>query len=92
MSKTITLTEHRPADGLLTMRVRNTTYNVNIFFNPNAKSTLDTQMRETPAVKSVPLSNPKARQASTSQAWSFTATSGMRSVTNGWLTPKPPRL
>ena len=36
--------------------------------------------------------NPKARQASTSQAWSFTATSGMRSVTNGWLTPKPPRL
>ena len=36
MSKTITLTEHRPADGLLTMRVRNTTYNVNIFFNPNA--------------------------------------------------------
>ena len=34
----------------------------------------------------------KARQASTSQAWSFTATSGMRSVTNGWLTPKPPRL
>ena len=46
MSKTITLTEHRPADGLLTMRVRNTTYNVNIFFNPNAKSTLDTQMRK----------------------------------------------
>ena len=41
MSKTITLTEHRPSDGLLTMRVRNTTYNVNIFFNPNAKSTLD---------------------------------------------------
>lgn len=38
MSKTITLTEHRPADGLLTMRVRNTTYNVNIFFNPNAKA------------------------------------------------------
>ena len=36
MSKTITLTEHRPADGMLTMRVRNTTYNVNIFFNPNA--------------------------------------------------------
>ena len=33
MSKTITLTEHRPSDGLLTMRVRNTTYNVNIFFN-----------------------------------------------------------
>ncbi len=31
MSKTITLTEHRPADGMLTMRVRNTTYNVNIF-------------------------------------------------------------
>ena len=46
MSKTITLTEHRPADGLLTMRVRNTTYNVNIFFNPNAKNTLDTQMRK----------------------------------------------
>ena len=46
MSKTITLTGHRPADGLLTMRVRNTTYNVNIFFNPNAKSTLDTQMRK----------------------------------------------
>ena len=46
MNKTITLTEHRPADGLLTMRVRNTTYNVNIFFNPNAKSTLDTQMRK----------------------------------------------
>ena len=44
MSKTITLTEHRPADGLLTMRVRNTTYNVNIFFNPNATSTLDTQI------------------------------------------------
>ena len=42
MSKAITLTEHRPSDGLLTMRVRNTTYNVNIFFNPNAKSTLDT--------------------------------------------------
>ena len=41
MSKTITLTKHRPADGLLTMRVRNTTYNVNIFFNPNAKNTLD---------------------------------------------------
>ena len=39
MSKTITLTEHRPADGMLTMRVKNTTYNVNIFFNPNAKST-----------------------------------------------------
>ena len=46
MSKTITLTEHRPADGLLTMRVRNTTYNVNIFFNPNSKNTLDTQMRK----------------------------------------------
>ena len=46
MSKTITLTEHRTADGLLTMRVRNTTYNVNIFFNPNSKSTLDTQMRK----------------------------------------------
>ena len=46
MSKTITLTEHRPAAGLLTMRVRTTTYNVNIFFNPNAKSTLDTQMRK----------------------------------------------
>lgn len=46
MSKSITLTEHRPADGMLTMRVRNTTYNVNIFFNPNAKSTLDTQMRK----------------------------------------------
>ena len=42
MSKTVTLTEHRPADGMLTMRVKNTTYNVNIFFNPNAKSTLDT--------------------------------------------------
>ena len=41
MSKTITLTEHRPADGLLTMRVRNTTYNVNIFFNPKSKNTLD---------------------------------------------------
>ena len=40
MSKTITLTEHRPADGLLTMRVRNT------IFNPNATSTLDTQMRK----------------------------------------------
>ena len=46
MSKTITLTELRPADGLLTMRVRNTTYNVNIFFNPNSKNTLDTQMRK----------------------------------------------
>ena len=46
MSKTITLTEHRPSDGLLTMRVRNTTYNVNIFFNPNAKNTLDTQIRK----------------------------------------------
>ena len=46
MSKTITLTEHRPADGLLTMRVRNTTYNVNIFFNPKSKNTLDTQMRK----------------------------------------------
>ena len=46
MSKTITLTEHRPADGMLTMRVKNTTYNVNIFFNPNAKGTLDTQMRK----------------------------------------------
>ena len=28
------------------MRVRNTTYNVNIFFNPNSKNTLDTQMRK----------------------------------------------
>ncbi len=37
MSKTITLTEHRPADGLLTMRVRNTTYNVNIFFQSELK-------------------------------------------------------
>ena len=46
MSKTITLTEHRPADGMLTMRVRNTTYNVNIFFNPSSKNTLDTQMRK----------------------------------------------
>ena len=46
MSETITLTEHRPADGMLTMRVKNTIYNVNIFFNPNAKSTLDTQMRK----------------------------------------------
>lgn len=46
MSKTITLTEHRPASGMLTMRVKNTTYNVNIFFNPNSKSTLDTQMRK----------------------------------------------
>ena len=46
MSKTITLTEHRPADGLLTMRVRNTIYNVNIFFNPKSKNTLDTQMRK----------------------------------------------
>ena len=46
MSKTSTVTEHRPADGMLTMRVRNTTYNVNIFFNPNAKSTLDTRMRK----------------------------------------------
>ena len=45
-TKTVTLTEHRPADGMLTMRVKNTTYNVNIFFNPNAKSTLDTQMRK----------------------------------------------
>ena len=44
MSKAITLTEHRPSDGLLTMRVRNTTYNVNIFFNPNAKSTSDGAM------------------------------------------------
>ena len=57
MSKTITLTEHRPADGLLTMRVRNTTYNVNIFFNPNATSTLDTQMRKI---------NPKR-----SESWQF---------------------
>ena len=46
MSKTINLTEHRPADGKLTMRVRNTTYNVNIFFNLNSKNTLDTQMRK----------------------------------------------
>ena len=46
MSKTVTLTEHRPADGMLTMRVKNTTYNDNIFFNPNAKITLDTQMRK----------------------------------------------
>ena len=38
MSKTITLTEHRPADGLLTMRVRNTTYNVNIIGYSNAKN------------------------------------------------------
>ena len=37
MSKTITLTEHRPSDGLLTMRVRNTTYNVNIFFQSERK-------------------------------------------------------
>ncbi|MFR4522871.1 MAG: hypothetical protein ACLUAX_10505 [Faecalibacterium prausnitzii] len=28
------------------MRVRNTTYNVNIFFNPSSKNTLDTQMRK----------------------------------------------
>ena len=46
MSKTITLTELRPADGLLTMRGSNTTYNVNIFFNPNSKNTLDIQMRK----------------------------------------------
>lgn len=46
MSKTINLTEHRSSDGKLTMRVRNTTYNVNIFFNPNSKNTLDTQMRK----------------------------------------------
>ena len=46
MSKTVTLTEHRPADGMLTMRVKNTTYNINIIFNPNAKSTLATQMRK----------------------------------------------
>ena len=46
MSKTITLAKHRPADGMLTMRVKNTTYNVNIFFKPNAKSTLDIQMRK----------------------------------------------
>lgn len=46
MSKTINLAEHRSADGELTMRVRNTTYNVNIFFNPNSKNTLDTQMRK----------------------------------------------
>ena len=46
MSKTINLTEHRSADGELTMRVRNTTYNVNIFLKPNSKNTLDTQMRK----------------------------------------------
>ena len=46
MSKTINLTEHHSADGELTMRIRNTTYNVNIFFNPNSKNTLDTQMRK----------------------------------------------
>lgn len=46
MSKTINLTERHPADGKLTMQVKNTTYNVNIFFNPNAKNTLDTQMRK----------------------------------------------
>ena len=46
MSKTVTLTEHRPADGMLTLRVKNPTSNVNIFFTPNAKSTLDTQMRK----------------------------------------------
>ena len=46
MNKTINLTERHPADGKLTMRVRNTTYNVNIFFNPNAKNTLDTQIRK----------------------------------------------
>ena len=46
MSKTINLTEYRSADGKLTMQIRNTTYNVNIFFNPNSKNTLDTQMRK----------------------------------------------
>ena len=40
-------------------------------------------------VKSVPLSSPKASPASTSQAQSFTAISGTKPETNGWLTPKP---
>ena len=33
----------------------------------------------------------KASPASTSQARSFTAISGTKPETNGWLTPKPPR-
>ena len=50
-----------------------------------------TPPRYIPAVKSVPLSSPKASPASTSQARSFTAIFGTKQETNGWLTPKPPR-
>ena len=38
--------------------------------------------------KSVPLSSQKASPASTSQARSFTAISGTKPETNGWLTPE----
>ena len=43
------------------------------------------------AVKSVLLSSPKASPASTLQVRSFTAISGTKPETNGWLTPKPQR-
>ena len=46
MNKTVDLKEHRTADGTLTMRNGKTTYHVNIFFNPTAKNTLDSQMRK----------------------------------------------
>ncbi len=37
MSKTINLTEHRSADGKLTMQIRNTTYNVTHLFQSECK-------------------------------------------------------
>ena len=46
MNKTVDLNKHRTADGTLTMRNGKTTYRVNIFFNPTAKNTLDSQMRK----------------------------------------------
>ena len=44
----------------------------------------DDQQRESNSI-----SSPKASPASTSQARSFTAISGTKPETNGWLTPKP---
>ena len=46
MNKTVDLKKDRTADGTLTMRNGKTTYCVNIFFNPSAKNTLDSQMRK----------------------------------------------
>ena len=46
MNKTVDLKEHRTADGTLALRNGKTTYHVNIFFNPTAKNTLDSQLRK----------------------------------------------